>query len=401
MYSSDTELIAVCDTDLKRAGEKLERWGLRNTKIYTDYKEMIDHEELDIVEILTPHHLHYPMTEYCANAGVHGISVQKPLAHTITDCDKIIQTCKKNDVKLKLYENFRFYPPYLKAKELIDNNIIGEPLNFRINTVKYMFGGPSMNLDMKSLIWRRKFDKCGGGPGIYDDGIHKFSMALWLMNQERVEELYAWIDYFAYVMDVPFFISWKYPSTDPKYPPKYGSMEFTLAPNLYYPSNYYDCDEFIEISGTKGIMWLNQCTAGGNFISRTPQYPPIVVYVNGKVKKFGEDLPRDWRYSFINSTLHFIKIIKEGGEPIYTGEQGRDLCIFAKLPYISYQNNRIAYWEEVNAENELDKSCIVEEPQNIDLRGFTSFSRNVRRDLRKGIKQGLVHTDFKYQYEKD
>ena len=401
MYSSDTELIAVCDTDIKRAGEKLERWGLRTTKIYTDYKEMIDHEELDIVEILTPHHLHYPMAEYCANAGVLGISVQKPLAHTITDCDKIIQACKKNDVKLKLYENFRFYPPFLKAKELIDDKIIGEPLNFRINTVKYMYGGPSMNLDMKSLIWRRRFDKCGGGPGIYDDGIHKFSMALWLMNQERVDELYAWIDYFAYVMDVPFFISWKYPSTDSKYPTKGGSMEFTLAPNLYYPSNYYDCDEFIEISGTKGIMWLNQCTAGGNFISKTPQYPPIVVYVNGKVRKFGEDLPRDWRYSFINSTQDFIETIKEGGEPIYTGEQGRDLCIFAKLPYISYQNNRIARWEEVNSENELDKSCIVEEPQDIDLKGFTRFSRNVRRDLRKGMNQGLVHTDFKYQYEKD
>ena len=75
------------------------------------------------------------------------------------------------------------------------------------------------------------------------------------------------------------------------------------------------------------------------------------------------------------------------------------MCIFAKLPYISNQNNRIAYWEEITTDGELDKSCIVEEPQNIDPRGFMLFNRNVRRDLKKGINQGLVNTDFKYQYE--
>ncbi|GAH38998.1 unnamed protein product, partial [marine sediment metagenome] len=140
--SQDAELVAVCDTDLKTAGEKLERWGLRTVKIYTDYKKMIDREDLDIVEILTPHHLHAPMSEYCAKAGVPGISVQKPMAHTITDCDKMIQVCKEENVKLKLFENFRFYPVYLRAKELLDNGVIGELLNFRINTIHT--GGPSM-----------------------------------------------------------------------------------------------------------------------------------------------------------------------------------------------------------------------------------------------------------------
>ena len=209
LCSKDTELVAVCDRDKARVGEKLERWGLRTTNVYIDFKEMIDREELDIVEILTPHHLHYPMTEYCANAGVPGISVQKPLAHTIADCEKIIQVCKKKNVKLKLYENFRFYPPFIKAKELLDSGIIGELLNFRINTIAP--GGPAMNVDLKSLAWRRKFETCGGGPWIYDDGIHKFSLALWLMDQERFEEVYAWIDYFSVVMDSPSYILWKYP----------------------------------------------------------------------------------------------------------------------------------------------------------------------------------------------
>jgi len=132
IHSHDTELVAVSDIDTEQAKEKLKIWTLESLRIYKDYKQMIDKEDLDIVEILTPHDLHAPMTEYCAKAGVPGISVQKPMAHTISDCEKMIDVCKDEKITLKLYENFRFYPVYLKAKELLEQGIIGELLNIRI-----------------------------------------------------------------------------------------------------------------------------------------------------------------------------------------------------------------------------------------------------------------------------
>ena len=399
MHSQDSEIVAVSDIDTECAKEKLARWNLRSLKIYKDYKQMVDKEDLDIVEILTPHHLHAPMTEYCAKAGVSGISVQKPMAHTISDCDKIIKVCKDEKVKLKLFENFRFYPVYLKAKELLDQGIIGERLNFRINTIGT--GGPSWPVGPNSYLWRINVDTCGGGPWIYDDGQHKFSVALWLMDEERIEKVYSWIDYFTGVMDSPANIFWKYPSKNSDEPPKYGTMEFSLAPNVYYPSNYYGCDEFIEISGTKGIMWINQSTSGGNFVSKSPQYPPIAVYANGEVKTYGEDLPRDWRYSFINSTEHFIEVIKSGkGKPIYTGEQGKNLCIFAKMPYISDQRGEVVYWEEITAENEKKGLCAVEKSEEADESELAKYSRRSRKDLRKGIKQGLIQKKLEYEYDK-
>jgi predicted dehydrogenase len=394
LYSQDTEIVAVADTNINNAAEKLEHWGLRTLKIYKDYRKMIDSEDLDIVEILTPHHLHATMTEYCAKVGVSGISVQKPLAHTITDCEKMIEVCREEKVKLKLYENFRFYPVYLKAKELLEKGVLGDLLNFRINTVGT--GGPSMPRDRAGLVWRRKTDLCGGGPWIYDDGIHKFSMALWLMGEDKVESVYSWIDFFSGVQDSPNIIFWKYPRKNSNKPPKYGSMQFTLSPNLYHPSNYYDCDEFIEISGTKGIMWINQCTSGGNYLSNTPQFAPIVVYTGKEGITYGEDLQRDWRYSFINSTEHFIKVLKTGGQPIYTGAQGRDLCIFAKLPYISYQQNRIVFWEDLSVEGEKDQSCIVENPIDDNGAKFRNFLKNIRRDFKKGLTEGLEHKKLKY-----
>lgn len=397
IHSHDTELVAVSDIDIERAKEKLKIWTLESLKIYKDYKEMVDKEDLDIVEILTPHDLHAPMTEYCAKAGVPGISVQKPMAHTISDCDKMIEVCKNEKIKLKLYENFRFYPVYLKAKELLEQGMIGELLNVRIKNV--LTGGPGWTEagDLRGWLWRIDIDRCGGGPEVFDDGQHKFSLALWLMNQEKVEKVHSWIDYSTGVIDCPANIFWKYPSKNSNEPPKYGSMEFTWAANLYYPSNYYNIDEFIEISGTRGIMWINQCTAGGNYVSKSPQYSPIIVYADGEVNTYGEDLPRDWRYSFINSTEHFIEVMKTGnGEPIYTGKQGRDLCIFAKMPYISDQRRETVYWEEMTAENEEKGFCVVEKSKEADDRGLTKFSIRKNKDLRKGIKQGLIHQDFKY-----
>jgi len=400
IYSKDAEIVTVADKDKDNAIEKLERWGVRKAKIYDDYKEMIDKEDLDIVEILTPHHLHAPMTKYCAQAGVPAISVQKPMAHNITDCQKMIDTCKENNVKLKVFENFIFAPHILKAKELLDQGLIGERLSFRINTV--LTGGPHMPYSLiESYLWRVQVDKCGGGPLVYDDGIHKFSLALWLMNQERVEKVYAWIDYFSGIMDGPSNIFWKYPNEENE-APKYGSMEFSLAPNFYFPSNYYACEEFIEISGTKGIMWINQCTSGGNFLSNTSQYPPIVVYTDGEVKNYGEDLPLDWKYSFMNSTENFIDAIKNDKTYLYKGEEGMNLSIFAKMPYISNQEQREVYWNEISPQAEANNSCVVEKffTKRKSIFQMLKYNWRVRKDMKKGEKQGLKQTDFKYPYEK-
>jgi predicted dehydrogenase len=241
-------------------------------------------------------------------------------------------------------------------------------------------------------------DKCGGGPEVYDDGIHKFSLALWLMDQNRVEKVYAWIDYFSGIMDCPAKILWKYPSTE-NGTQKFGSMEFNLAPNFYFPSNYYGCDEFIEITGTKGIMWINQCTSGGNFLSHTPQFPPIVVKCGGKSKKYGKSLPMDWRYSFINSTKHFINAMQNDTEPLYTGEEGKNLSIFAKMPYISDQDKREVFWEEINPEGETEGSCLVEKfTTKSSLLKMLKYRWRAKKDLRKGKKRGLKKVDFNYNY---
>lgn len=389
--SEKAEVVAVCDTSEKLAKKQLKKWGLYTTKYYKDYKDMVDNESLDIVEILTPHHLHAPMTEYCANANVPGISVQKPMAENIGNCDRMIEVCKKNNVKLKIFENFRFYPPYLKAKELLDQGIIGEPISFRINTIGT--AGPGWGTSfIRSYRWRLNTEMCGGGPTVYDDGIHKFSMALWLM-EEDVDKVYAWIDFSRGVTDGPAFIMWKYKESKEKTEnsiAKFGTMEFNAGLNIHFPSNYYACDEFIEITGTKGFMKLNQCTSGGNVLSNSPQFPPIITVVDEKVQAHGQDLPRDWRYGFINSTQHFIDCILNDGTPIYTGEQGKRLSQFAKAPYISTQEGREIVVDDITAENEIAGICNVQpffKLSNLATKGL-KYGRRLLKDKKKSKKVG-------------
>ena len=83
------------DCDLNPAAGKkwLEKWS-SHAHLYTDFHEMLSREDLDLVEILTPHHLHCQQAMACARAGVKGISLQKPMAVTLDECDRIIPSLR-------------------------------------------------------------------------------------------------------------------------------------------------------------------------------------------------------------------------------------------------------------------------------------------------------------------
>ncbi len=122
---------------------------------------MLDSENLDILEILLPHHLHSEVTLYAAQKELKGISVQKPMANSITDCNRMISACKENNIKLKVFENFTFYPPIMKAKQLIREGIIGEVNSIHIKTLEASKGG----WKVPPSAWRWRYDPktCGGG----------------------------------------------------------------------------------------------------------------------------------------------------------------------------------------------------------------------------------------------
>jgi predicted dehydrogenase len=92
-------------------------------------------------------------------------------------------------------------------------------------------------------------------------------------------------------------------------------------------------------------MWINQATAGGNVMSDSEVFPPIAVFREGRIETFS-NMERDWKYGFINSTKHFIEVIKNGGDPILNGEDGKYTTQFALAALKSSMSGR-----EINPED--------------------------------------------------
>lgn len=326
----DVEITCLCDIKKNNSSSKIKKFRLESDiHIYQNYKQMLDTENLDILEILLPHHLHAEVTLYAAQKDLKGISVQKPMATNIIDCSSMISACKENNINLKVFENFTFYPPIMKAKQLIQEGIIGEINSIHIKTLE-AFGGGGWDVPTSAWKWRYDPKTCGGGlevgsPCVFDDGFHKFWLALHFI-EEKIEKVYAWID--RKIMDLPAYIMWKYKTSDDILVPKYGTMEYNQLPDMHLPSPYYAEDDFISLTGSKGAMWINQATSGGNVMSDSGLFPPIVIFKDGKIETFS-DMERDWKYGFINSTNHFIDIIKNGGKSIITGEEGKYTTQFA------------------------------------------------------------------------
>jgi predicted dehydrogenase len=232
----------------------------------------------------------------------------------------MIEAAKRAGVIFKVFENFIFYPPVLRAKELIEAGEIGEPLTIRIksNAANSPNAWP---IQAATQEWRFQPEMCGGGPLVFDDGHHKFSLAWYFMGM--AEEVHAWIGRLEAplggttgIIDTPAIVSWKFPGN------RYGSLEVVYSPDMIMDTRHYAQDDRIEITGSKGVIWI---TRGHG---KMMDVPPVVMYKDMKTYTFS-DMPVGWEYSFIYSTRHFIDAYFKGQPPSLTGEQGREILRFA------------------------------------------------------------------------
>ncbi len=328
LNNEDVEITCLSNRTIDKAKAKIKKFKLhKDTRIYSDYKEMLDKEELDLVEILLPHHLHADATIYAAKKGIKAISVQKPIALNLEQVDEMIEECKKSQSILSIYENFMFAPHILKAKELLDEDYIGDPSSIRIKTAMGATGG--WKVPESANKWRKDPKMVGGAekgsPVLLDNGWHAFALAPWIFGEE-IEKVFAWTGNYK-GLDAPAYVMFKYKQNKEHIVPQYGHMEFSLMPEMKIPSKYYSTDEFIEIIASRGIMKINQGTSLGNQMSKSNIFAPIVIIRDGKVETYS-DFENDWKYSFINATKYFIDVVKNNKEPILSGEHARKVLKF-------------------------------------------------------------------------
>ena len=120
----EVELAACCDINREILERFAEQHGVANT--YTSYDEMLEKERLDIVVICTNELLHASMTIKAAAYKPKAIICEKPMAMNLAEADAMLSACKENGVVLIIGHQRRYMPQYARAKELLDEGVIGK-----------------------------------------------------------------------------------------------------------------------------------------------------------------------------------------------------------------------------------------------------------------------------------
>ncbi len=320
----DAEIVALCDTSPDRLTERSSDWP--DAALFTNYDEFL-RTEMDVVEVLVPTPAHCDVVVKAFEAGMH-VNMQKPFANSLDEADRMLTARDAAGAYLRVMENFIHYEPLRVMKQVVESGEIGEPAGFHMKMVATGVGG----WDVPWSAWEWQFAQARAGRGIlvFDDGWHKFSVALWLFGPVR--EVMAWIGQTVVVdglvvIDAPSTIMWTHENG------VRGVWDITFAPDILMKSNYYTNDERFEVTGRKGFVRVNRCTSLG------VQQPSVEVYRDGEMRSH-HALDDDWGSSFDTQTREFYRFLVHGErEPHWNGEDARHVLAFIEAAYESSRRN--------------------------------------------------------------
>ena len=165
----DVELTAICDI----RPEQMEKY--ENVRKYTNYQEMLEQEELDILDICLPTYLHAEVAVKALKKGIHVIC-EKPISLKKEDVKRIYDTAKEQDVCFMPAHVIRFWTEYVKLKEIYDSKQYGKLLSgylCRLST------RPKWSWDN----WM--FDEERSGLVPYDLHIHDLDFMVYLLGSPK------------------------------------------------------------------------------------------------------------------------------------------------------------------------------------------------------------------------
>jgi len=172
------ELVAVCDVDLSKAKLVAERFSV---PFYSSIDELLDQEDIDLVSVLTESGNHADNVVQVAARKKH-VLVEKPMALTLEDADRMIAACDAAGVKLFVVKQNRFNVPVVKLKEALDEGRFGKMV---LGTVRVRWCRPQEYYDQAD--WRGTWAMDGGV--LTNQASHHVDMLEWMMGD--VESVFA------------------------------------------------------------------------------------------------------------------------------------------------------------------------------------------------------------------
>ncbi len=179
------EIVGVCDILPEKMEEILEKHELKEDASihrYTDYKELLEKEMPDLVSIATESGNHAEIALYCIDKGVHVI-IEKPMAMSIDDANKIIELSEKKNVKVSACHQNRFNIAVQELRRAIESGRFGKISH---GSIHVRWNRNHGYYDQAS--WRGTWAEDGGA--LMNQCIHGIDLLRWMMGDE-VEEVYG------------------------------------------------------------------------------------------------------------------------------------------------------------------------------------------------------------------
>lgn len=168
----NVRMVAFCDLIEEKAQAAAQKYGTPDAKVYTDYKELLKDESIEVVHVLTPNREHADISIDAMYAGKH-VMCEKPMAKTAADARRMVEAAKATGKKLTIGYQHRHKPESRFAKEYIEDGKLGEIYYANCPAIRRR-GTPNWGVFLNE-------EEQGGGP-LIDIATHSLDLTLYLMN---------------------------------------------------------------------------------------------------------------------------------------------------------------------------------------------------------------------------
>ncbi len=306
----NTEIVGFSDKFSKRAKELAKLFKTE----YFSVEQLVNEKSIDAIHICTPNDSHAKFAILSMKKGKH-VLVEKPMALSLKDCKKMIDTSKKMKVNLMIGHTFRFYPYSLKVKKILDSGKIGTPKLI----LDYGIFSPGIIPKKEKPSWdrKRRFDS-----GIFIDAIH------------QVDKLRYWLN--SDVSTVYVSQMGKIEKSSPF--EQLGNIVLNFkngtSATIITAANPWEISDIqSKIIGTNGILYA--------------KYGEEIKVGKSKWKNISFDYkssPPSYRHNlqgFVNEITEFTNSIKKSRTPISNGAEGMKNLSVVLAMYESIKKKRI------------------------------------------------------------
>ena len=159
---TELKLVAYCDNYTPHM-DAMAALATPNARKYADYRKLLEDKDIDAVVIATPLYLHYPMAVDALAAGKH-VYLEKSMTHTLPQALKLEKIVKEQNKVFQVGHQYRYFPLYHRAKEIIDQKWLGEVTQIECQyhrNASWRFPVPEPGLE-KQINWRMYKAYSGG-----------------------------------------------------------------------------------------------------------------------------------------------------------------------------------------------------------------------------------------------